>query len=179
MEYCWITRSEKPFVAANRIRDLQVGFPTSATNSRDGHLYSDELALNEMCGTPVLDALIKVGFPVPAAMQRDGIIPQELIDDGSSEESKRCSITVQMKLLYFRMMLNRESITNATDMIQPSLISYSFQSLPSPALLDVASISADRILLLNSYFIIVIFHGMTIGGYWVTRISQNIKPKHH
>nr|KAJ0208583.1 hypothetical protein LSAT_V11C400195290 [Lactuca sativa] len=53
---------------------------------------------------------------------------------------------------YFRMMLNRESITNATVMIQPSLISYSFNSLPSPALLDVASILADRILLLDSYF---------------------------
>ncbi|KAI3798205.1 hypothetical protein L1987_33475 [Smallanthus sonchifolius] len=37
---------------------------------------------------------------------------------------------------YFRMMLNRKSITNATVMIQPSLISYSFNSLPSPALLD-------------------------------------------
>ncbi|GJT54034.1 transport protein Sec23-like protein [Tanacetum coccineum] len=44
---------------------------------------------------------------------------------------------------YFRIMLNRESITNAVVMIQPSLISYSFNSLPSPALLDVASISTD------------------------------------
>ncbi|CAL5416864.1 unnamed protein product [Camellia sinensis] len=64
---------------------------------------------------------------------------------------------------YFRMLLNRENITNAAVMIQPSLISYSFNSLPTPALLDVASISADRILLLDSYFSVVIFHGMTIA----------------
>ncbi|GMP78186.1 hypothetical protein CsSME_00034226 [Camellia sinensis var. sinensis] len=64
---------------------------------------------------------------------------------------------------YFRMLLNRENITNAAVMIQPSLISYSFNSLPTPALLDVASISADCILLLDSYFSVVIFHGMTIA----------------
>ncbi|KAD5803714.1 hypothetical protein E3N88_15074 [Mikania micrantha] len=77
---------------------------------------------------------------------------------------------------YFRMMLNRESVTNATVMIQPSLISYSFQSLPQPALLDVASISADRILLLDSYFSIVIFHGMTIAQ-WRNLGYQN-QPEH-
>ncbi|XP_071690224.1 protein transport protein SEC23 E-like [Rutidosis leptorrhynchoides] len=77
---------------------------------------------------------------------------------------------------YFRMMLNRESITNATVMIQPSLISYSFNSLPSPALLDVASISADRILLLDSYFSVVIFHGTTIAQ-WRNMGYQN-QPEH-
>ncbi|KAL7177094.1 hypothetical protein ACSBR2_030427 [Camellia fascicularis] len=73
---------------------------------------------------------------------------------------------------YFRMLLNRENITNAAVMIQPSLISYSFNSLPTPALLDVASISADRILLLDSYFSVVIFHGMTIAQ-WRNMGYQN------
>ncbi|KAM5569715.1 protein transport protein SEC23 [Rosa sericea] len=73
---------------------------------------------------------------------------------------------------YFRMLLNRENITNAAVMIQPSLISYSFNSLPQPALLDVASIAADRILLLDSYFSIVIFHGMTIAQ-WRNMGYQN------
>nr|GEW03355.1 protein transport protein SEC23-like [Tanacetum cinerariifolium] len=77
---------------------------------------------------------------------------------------------------YFRMMLNRESITNANVMIQPSLISYSFNSLPSPALLDVASIAPDRILLLDSYFSVVIFHGMTIAQ-WRNLGYQN-QPEH-
>ncbi|XP_057475645.1 protein transport protein SEC23 E-like [Actinidia eriantha] len=77
---------------------------------------------------------------------------------------------------YFRMLLNRENITNAAVMIQPSLISYSFNSLPAPALLDVASISVDRILLLDSYFSVVIFHGMTIAQ-WRNMGYQN-QPEH-
>ncbi|KAJ6697480.1 hypothetical protein OIU85_003816 [Salix viminalis] len=77
---------------------------------------------------------------------------------------------------YFRMLLNRENITNAAVMIQPSLISYSFNSLPQPVLLDVASIGADRILLLDSYFSVVIFHGMTIAQ-WRNLGYQN-QPEH-
>ncbi|XP_058093436.1 protein transport protein SEC23 E-like [Magnolia sinica] len=73
---------------------------------------------------------------------------------------------------YFRMLLNRENITNSLVMIQPSLISYSFNSPPSPALLDVASIAADRILLLDAYFSIVIFHGTTIAQ-WRNMGYQN------
>lgn len=74
------------------------------------------------------------------------------------------------------MLLNRENITNAAVMIQPSLISYSFNSLPQPALLDVASIAADRILLLDTYFSVVIFHGMTIAQ-WRNMGYQN-QPEH-
>ena len=77
---------------------------------------------------------------------------------------------------YFRMLLNRENISNAAVMIQPSLISYSFNSLPAPALLDVASIAADRILLLDSYFSVVIFHGMTVAQ-WRNLGYQN-QPEH-
>uniref|UniRef100_A0A0E0GN56 Protein transport protein SEC23 n=1 Tax=Oryza nivara TaxID=4536 RepID=A0A0E0GN56_ORYNI len=64
---------------------------------------------------------------------------------------------------YFRMVLDREDVTNAVVMIQPSLISYSFQSGPEPVLLDVTAIAADKILLLDSYFTVVIFHGITIA----------------
>ena len=77
---------------------------------------------------------------------------------------------------YFRMLLNRENITNAAVMIQPSLVSYSFNSPPRPVLLDVASIAADQILLLDSYFSVVIFHGMTIAQ-WRNMGYQN-QPEH-
>lgn len=77
---------------------------------------------------------------------------------------------------YFRMLLNRESITNSVAMIQPSLISFSFDSPPSPVLLDVASIAADRILLLDAYFSVVIFHGMTVAQ-WRNMGYQN-QPEH-
>lgn len=73
---------------------------------------------------------------------------------------------------YFRMMLNRENVGNSVVMIQPSLISYSFQSAPEPALLDVTAIAAERILLLDAYFTVVIFHGATIAQ-WRNAGYQN------
>ncbi|CAM8989473.1 unnamed protein product [Rhodiola kirilowii] len=77
---------------------------------------------------------------------------------------------------YFIMLLNRENITNAAVMIQPSLISYSFNSLPAPALLDVSSIAPDRILLLDSYFSIVVFHGLTIAQW--RNMGYHNQPEH-
>lgn len=77
---------------------------------------------------------------------------------------------------YFRMILNRENVANSVVMIQPSLISYSFQSVPEPALLDVAAIAADRILLLDSYFTIVIFHGSTIAQW--RKAGYHNQPEH-
>lgn len=48
-----------------------------------------------------------------------------------------------------------------------------FQGPPTPALLDAASVRPDTILLLDTFFHVVIFHGETIGawreqGYQVT-----------
>ena len=77
---------------------------------------------------------------------------------------------------YFRMLLNRENISNATVMIQPSLTSYSFNQPPEPALLDVASIAADRILLLDAYFSVVVFHGMTIAQW--RNMGYRHQPEH-
>ncbi|KAL8227966.1 hypothetical protein R6Q57_015550 [Mikania cordata] len=77
---------------------------------------------------------------------------------------------------YFRMVMNRENVANSVVMIQPSLISYAFNSGAEPALLDVASIAADRILLLDSYFTVVVFHGSTIAQ-WRKAGYQN-EPEH-
>ncbi|KAM6542776.1 hypothetical protein CsatB_007223 [Cannabis sativa] len=77
---------------------------------------------------------------------------------------------------YFRMILNRENVANSVVMIQPSLISYSFHSTPEPALLDVAAIAADRILLLDSYFTVVIFHGSTIAQW--RKAGYHTMPEH-
>ncbi|ONK56195.1 uncharacterized protein A4U43_C10F5110 [Asparagus officinalis] len=77
---------------------------------------------------------------------------------------------------YFRMLLNRESITNSAGMIQPSLLAYSFNGPPTPALLDVASIAADRILLLDAYFSVVVFHGMTIAQW--RNLGYHNQPEH-
>ncbi|XP_038681635.1 protein transport protein SEC23-like isoform X2 [Tripterygium wilfordii] len=77
---------------------------------------------------------------------------------------------------YFRMILNRENVANSVVMIQPSLISYSFHSGPEPALLDVAAIAADRILLLDSYFTVVIFHGASIAQW--RKAGYHNQPEH-
>ncbi|CAM8937951.1 hypothetical protein QQ045_013148 [Rhodiola kirilowii] len=77
---------------------------------------------------------------------------------------------------YFRMILNRENVANSVVMIQPSLISYSFQSGPEPVLLDVAAIATDRILLLDSYFTVVIFHGTTIAQW--RKAGYQDQPEH-
>ncbi|XP_058743454.1 protein transport protein SEC23 C-like [Vicia villosa] len=77
---------------------------------------------------------------------------------------------------YFRMILNRENVTNSVVMVQPSLISYSFHSGPEPALLDVAAIAADRVLLLDSFFTVVIFHGSTIAQW--RKAGYHNEPEH-
>ncbi|XP_059312054.1 protein transport protein SEC23 C [Lycium ferocissimum] len=77
---------------------------------------------------------------------------------------------------YFRMILNRENVANSVVMIQPSLISYSFHSGPEPVLLDVVAIAADRILLLDSYFTIVVFHGSTIAQW--RKAGYHEQPEH-
>merc|ERR1712178_66387 len=54
---------------------------------------------------------------------------------------------------FFQMILNREAVMPMIVMIQPTLTSFSFNGPPQPVLLDVASMTADTILLLDAYFI--------------------------
>lgn len=56
-------------------------------------------------------------------------------------------------------MLNREDLTQGLIMVQPILYSYSFHGPPEPVLLDTSSIQPDRILLMDTFFQIVIYHG--------------------
>ena len=54
-------------------------------------------------------------------------------------------------------------MSNSLVMMQPSLIAYGFNGPPSPVLLDVASVKPDVILLLDTFFQVVVFHGETIA----------------
>lgn len=60
---------------------------------------------------------------------------------------------------FYRHMLMREDLTQSLIMIQPILYSYSFNGPPEPVLLDTSSIQADKILLMDTFFQILIFHG--------------------
>ncbi|XP_074663106.1 protein transport protein Sec23A-like [Tubulanus polymorphus] len=60
---------------------------------------------------------------------------------------------------YYRHSLNKEDLVQSLIMIQPILYSYSFNGVPEPVLLDSDSIKPDRILLMDTFFQIVIYHG--------------------
>ncbi|KAK3748819.1 hypothetical protein RRG08_065326 [Elysia crispata] len=64
---------------------------------------------------------------------------------------------------YYRHMLNIEDLTQSLIMIQPILYSYSFHGPPEPVLLDSSSLQADKILLMDTFFHILIYHGETIA----------------
>lgn len=72
---------------------------------------------------------------------------------------------------YFRHMLNREDLTQALIMVQPILYSYSFHGPPEPVLLDTSSIQTDRILLMDTFFQIVIYHGEVISSNFLLRLA--------
>ncbi|XP_057715831.1 protein transport protein Sec23A [Corythoichthys intestinalis] len=64
---------------------------------------------------------------------------------------------------YYRHQFNRHELTQALIMIQPVLYAYSFQGPPEPVLLDSSSILPDRILLMDTFFQILIYHGETVS----------------
>mmetsp|Transcript_28195 Transcript_28195/g.63859 ORF Transcript_28195/g.63859 Transcript_28195/m.63859 type:complete len:770 (-) Transcript_28195:276-2585(-) len=66
---------------------------------------------------------------------------------------------------WYRHILTRENTTNSLIMLQPSLLSYSFHGPPQPVLLDATSVRPDTILLLDTFFHVIVFHGETIAAW--------------
>ncbi|KAI8998101.1 hypothetical protein BC832DRAFT_566185 [Gaertneriomyces semiglobifer] len=66
---------------------------------------------------------------------------------------------------FYRHVLNREDVNNSLIMIQPTIMSYSFNGPPQPVLLDSVSIKPDVILLLDTFFHILIWHGETVAAW--------------
>uniref|UniRef100_A0A8C7C964 Protein transport protein SEC23 n=1 Tax=Oncorhynchus kisutch TaxID=8019 RepID=A0A8C7C964_ONCKI len=64
---------------------------------------------------------------------------------------------------YYRHHFVCQNLTQSLIMIQPILYSYSFHGPPEPVLLDSGSILPDRILLMDTFFQLVIYHGETIA----------------
>lgn len=64
---------------------------------------------------------------------------------------------------FYRACLLREDLTQCLIMIQPILYAYTFNGPPEPVLLDTSSIQPDRILLMDTFFQVLIFHGETIA----------------
>ena len=77
-------------------------------------------------------------------------------------------------------ILNEEDVNNSLIMIQPTLMSYTFDTQPQPVLLDSVSIKNDVILLLDTFFHILIFHGELVAqwrkaGYQEQEGYENFK----
>ena len=76
--------------------------------------------------------------------------------------------------------MNEEDVNNSLIMIQPTLMSYAFDAPPQPVLLDSVSIKPDVILLLDTFFHILIFHGEVVAqwrkaGYQDQEGHENFK----
>lgn len=69
------------------------------------------------------------------------------------------------KAIRIRHILNSEDINNSLVMIQPTLMSYGLEAAPEPVLLDSISIRPEAVLLLDTFFHILIFHGETIANW--------------
>jgi protein transport protein SEC23 len=74
---------------------------------------------------------------------------------------------------YYRHYIMIEELTQCLIMIQPILYSYSFNGPPQPVLLDSSSILDDTILLMDTFFHILIYRGKSIAE-WVALGYHNM-----
>lgn len=93
---------------------------------------------------------------------------------------------------FYRHTLNKEGVQNSLIMIQPTLSSYSLssQSIPdpidpskhrllsTPVLLDSISVKPDVVLLLDSFFHIVIFHGEHVASWRKQGLHEQAEYAH-
>jgi len=79
---------------------------------------------------------------------------------------------------YHRCVLLRENTANSIVMIMPSLVSYSLENhgVGQPVALDAESIRPDTMLLLDTFFHVVVFHGENIVA-WREAKYQDM-PEH-
>lgn len=64
---------------------------------------------------------------------------------------------------FYRHCFLTEDSTNSLIMIQPSLTAYDLNTDPVPVLLDTKSVQPDRILLLDTFFHILIYYGSVVA----------------
>eukprot|EP01155_Anaeramoeba_flamelloides_P042481 Anaeramoba_flamelloidesc36239_g1_i1.p1 GENE.c36239_g1_i1~~c36239_g1_i1.p1 ORF type:complete len:182 (+),score=30.57 c36239_g1_i1:1-546(+) len=67
---------------------------------------------------------------------------------------------------YFSHSLYNENVSNSILMFQPILQSYSMNGPPSPVLLNMGSIQKDNVLLLDTFFLVLIHRGKQIKN-WI------------
>merc|ERR1719460_2269135 len=74
---------------------------------------------------------------------------------------------------YYRTLILRERTMNSLVMIQPALLQYTFdEGPPQPVLLDSGSLKPNVILLLDTFFHVVIWRGETIQAWYETGYQE-------
>ena len=67
---------------------------------------------------------------------------------------------------YARLIFCKEDVGNSQVMIQPTLFSFSMEEPePKPVLLDATSVRGDCVLLLDTFFQVLVFHGETVANW--------------
>ena len=100
------------------------------------------------------------------------LLPQFIFYFRKSEFIQKFGTSVD-EFSLFGMSLFRESLNNMLVMIQPSLFAYTLDNPEAlPVLCDMESLSDDRILVVDTYFFVLIWHGKNIH-YWKEQDFQN------
>jgi protein transport protein SEC23 len=75
---------------------------------------------------------------------------------------------------YYRTVMCGENVMNALVMIQPALLEYSFdEGPPKPVLLDASSLKPNCILVLDTFFLVLIWRGETIQQWYDAGYQHN------
>ncbi|ELP92596.1 protein transport protein sec23, putative, partial [Entamoeba invadens IP1] len=72
----------------------------------------------------------------------------------------------------FRATLNRENVGNSLTMIQPTLDAYVYGQESMPVLLSLQSIKPDQILLLDTYFYLIVFRGNVVADWMKQKLEE-------
>ena len=77
------------------------------------------------------------------------------------------------------MTLNRESLSNMLVMIQPALFQYDLQeSEPTPVLCDFESLKPEIVLLVDTYFYLLIWRGINVHGWYQEELHLQPEYEH-
>jgi len=76
---------------------------------------------------------------------------------------------------FYRLIMHRETVSNSLIMIQPTLEAYSFDGPPVPVLLSATSVQPNRILLLDTFFVVVVFYGDTVAQWRKEKYHEDPK----
>lgn len=79
---------------------------------------------------------------------------------------------------FFRRVCLRENTTNTLIMIQPTLTAYSLDSPPMAIALDVSAMDTKRILVLDTFFHVVVWYGMSIDTWRQYNVQERPNYEH-